>query len=418
GKSRPQEQEQLLGDVAISDGILQHDLGRKLVGRFVPETKLLEPGVEIRGVLVKLRTEQAWELLQTDVASNLEVLKGKIWSSGYPGTRWDSLFRSDYLHKNRGEEKCEECAGDDGVCMRSIEMTCQQLGCNETETVIRRRLDYQSGSIIHIGRVGSGDTVMRLGKDRDEIVERDGIIAFEMEGAGVWETFPNCLVIKGICDYAHRHKNKQSQGYAAATATAVAKSFLRSRKAGNFPAEAHGLLDVLFTTPYLDRKNRNPDVVQADPGCGKSVLAKHLVEDVIPTTTARKTCYFLFKDDVEDQKTMNSALSCVLHQLYLILRASRAHAPEQNRSMPDLSFILTSRPLQAIRREFQLRDSPGSSVIHLRGESQEEIQKISDEINIFIRARVQSVPHRTYLWAHLILDLIEKAADIDKVGDG
>lgn len=227
GKSRPQEQEQLLGDVAISDGILQHDLGRKLVGRFVPETKLLEPGVEIRGVLVKLRTEQAWELLQTDVASNLEVLKGKIWSSGYPGTRWDSLFRSDYLHKNRGEEKCEECAGDDGVCMRSIEMTCQQLGCNETETVIRRRLDYQSGSIIHIGRVGSGDTVMRLGKDRDEIVERDGIIAFEMEGAGVWETFPNCLVIKGICDYAHRHKNKQSQGYAAATATAVAKSFLR-----------------------------------------------------------------------------------------------------------------------------------------------------------------------------------------------
>lgn len=59
--------------------------------------------------------------------------------------------------------------------------------------------------------------------------------------------------------------------------------------------------------------------------------------------------------------------------------------------MPDLSFILTSRPLQAIRREFQLRDSPGSSVIHLRGESQEEIQKISDEINIFIRARVQSI---------------------------
>ncbi|KAK4643202.1 hypothetical protein QC761_403680 [Podospora bellae-mahoneyi] len=201
GKSRPQEQEQLLGDVAIRDGILQYDLGRKLAGRFVPETKLLEPGVEIRGVLVKLRTEQAWELLQRDVASNLEVLKGKIWSSGYPGMRWDSLFRSDYLHKNRGEEKCEECAGDDGVCMR---------------------------------------------------------------------------------------------GYAAATAAAVAKSLRMSRKAGNFPAEAHGLLDVLFTTPYLDRKNRNPNVVQADPGCGKSVLAKHLVDDVIPTTTARKSCYFFF----------------------------------------------------------------------------------------------------------------------------
>jgi len=66
---------------------------------------------------------------------------------------------------------------------------------------------------------------MKSGEDRDEIAARDGVIAFEMEGAGVWENFPGSLVIKGVCDYADSHKNKRWQGYAAATAAAVTKAF-------------------------------------------------------------------------------------------------------------------------------------------------------------------------------------------------
>ena len=70
-----------------------------------------------------------------------------------------------------------------------------------------------------------GDTVMKSGSHRDEIAKRDGIIAFEMEGAGVWDYFPS-IVIKGVCDYADSHKNKQWQPYAAATAAACTKAFL------------------------------------------------------------------------------------------------------------------------------------------------------------------------------------------------
>jgi nucleoside phosphorylase len=69
---------------------------------------------------------------------------------------------------------------------------------------------------------------MRSGEDRDDIAARDGVIAFEMEGAGVWENFISSLVIKGVCDYADSHKSKRWQGYAAATAAAVAKSFLET----------------------------------------------------------------------------------------------------------------------------------------------------------------------------------------------
>ncbi|KAJ6438047.1 MYB DNA-binding domain-containing protein [Purpureocillium lavendulum] len=103
------------------------------------------------------------------------------------------------------------------------------------------------------------------------------------------------------------------------------------------------VLQALCTSPYLDRKNRNPDRVpgtcewlmshnqfqqwrdsksstmlwvSANPGCGKSVLAKHLVDTVLPTTQSRTTCFFFFKDDFEDQRTATSALSCILHQLF------------------------------------------------------------------------------------------------------
>ncbi|KAK7419635.1 hypothetical protein QQX98_003226 [Neonectria punicea] len=52
-------------------------------------------------------------------------------------------------------------------------------------------------------------------------------------------------------------------------------------------------------------------VVSADPGCGKSVLAKHLVNNKLPQHAT--VCYFFFKD--QDQNTVRQALCALLHQL-------------------------------------------------------------------------------------------------------
>lgn len=52
-----------------------------------------------------------------------------------------------------------------------------------------------------------------------------GVLCFEMEAAGLVNSFP-CLVIRGICDYADSHENKRWQGYAAGTAAACAKEVL------------------------------------------------------------------------------------------------------------------------------------------------------------------------------------------------
>uniref|UniRef100_A0A8H7N716 NB-ARC domain-containing protein n=1 Tax=Bionectria ochroleuca TaxID=29856 RepID=A0A8H7N716_BIOOC len=66
---------------------------------------------------------------------------------------------------------------------------------------------------------------MKSGKDRDGIAMEHDIVAFEMEGAGVWDEVP-CLIVKGICDYADSHKNKRWQNFAAATAASVMKAIL------------------------------------------------------------------------------------------------------------------------------------------------------------------------------------------------
>jgi nucleoside phosphorylase len=66
---------------------------------------------------------------------------------------------------------------------------------------------------------------MKSGEGRDRIAAAEGVIAFEMEGAGVWDNFP-CIIIKGACNYADSHKSKVWQRYAAATAAACAKAFL------------------------------------------------------------------------------------------------------------------------------------------------------------------------------------------------
>lgn len=81
------------------------------------------------------------------------------------------------------------------------------------------------GPQVFMGRVASGNAVMRSSEHRDAIARRHGVIAFEMEGAGAWDEVP-CIVVKGICDYADSHKSKLWQNFAAASAASVAVAIL------------------------------------------------------------------------------------------------------------------------------------------------------------------------------------------------
>ncbi|ETS77629.1 hypothetical protein PFICI_09691 [Pestalotiopsis fici W106-1] len=218
-------------------------------------------------------------------------------------------------------------------------------------------------------------------------------------------------------------------------------------------------------------------LVSADPGCGKSVLAKHLIDVTLQPATI---CYFFFKD--QDQNTVRQALCALLHQLFsqkpfLIKHAMNEYSKngqglvnitaslwnifdsavqdsqagaivvfldaldecaesefedlvrhlkprylEDRSSSHKLKFLLTSRPYNQIVSEFRdLVDNIPR--IHIPGE--EHSDAISQEVNLVIENRAKSlglssdltthltgklleIPHRTYLWVHLVFDDLEK----------
>ncbi|KAL4787640.1 purine and uridine phosphorylase [Aspergillus varians] len=55
-----------------------------------------------------------------------------------------------------------------------------------------------------------------------------------------------------------------------------------------------------------------PLLVSADPGCGKSVLARYLIDSYLPRSAT--ICYFFFKDQVQDR--VWQMLCALLHQLF------------------------------------------------------------------------------------------------------
>lgn len=93
--------------------------------------------------------------------------------------------------------------------------------------------------------------------------------------------------------------------------------------------------------------------VSANPGCGKSVLAKYLIdqEKALEATKSRTTCYFFFKDDNEEQNSVTTALSALLHQLFsqkesLIQHAMKDYKSEGNK-LPQLFHKLWNILLMA-----------------------------------------------------------------------
>jgi NACHT domain len=239
----------------------------------------------------------------------------------------------------------------------------------------------------------------------------------------------------------------------------------------NTNARARECHQVFKTSGYEEHKNRNLDRVEgtcqwvindplyqswlastnddlllitADPGCGKSVLSKSLIDGELKSQGPRSTCYFFFKDN-DDQNSLSDALCSLLHQLFTyrphllsyatpffdrngnnlqketaqlweillqattdpdagdvvcILDALDECALEGQVSLIDflttfynsstmktsrgstLKFLVTSRPYNNIERGFyRIRD--GLETIRLAGE--EENKQISTEINAVIR---------------------------------
>lgn len=213
-----------LGDVIISNSVVEYDFGKQYPDGFKRKTDVLDtlgrPDQEIRGFLKALDARRTRMEYQERIVHHLHALRETDGMWRHPQID-DVLFESSYVHKHY-EQASPCCCDGDSICEGALDTSCADIGCKDSE--VRRRRSEADISM-HIGRVASADTVMKSAQHRDKITKRERAIAFEMEAAGVWDIIP-CIIIKGVCDYADSHKNKSWQKYAAATGASAAKAFL------------------------------------------------------------------------------------------------------------------------------------------------------------------------------------------------
>ncbi|KXX76569.1 Regulatory protein AfsR [Madurella mycetomatis] len=239
GVPKAGDKEMLLGDVAISNSLYPDGFVRKAGA----QDNLAGLNKEISGIINMIQnTEYKKRILHQKTASILKDLRQREYKYRLPNPVSDKLFLPGYRHKHQGSPTCPcqyHVEESDPVCEKAIEKPCEELGCEDNFLIARARYKERLAAaaspddvsvpmfdpLIHIGRVASGDTVMKSAVTRDIIAETEQVIAFEMEGAGIWEHLP-ALVVKGVCDYADSHKNKSWQHYAAGSAASAAKALL------------------------------------------------------------------------------------------------------------------------------------------------------------------------------------------------
>lgn len=221
-----------LGDVVVSasrdsdGGVFQYDFGKAIQGQGFQHTRLLnQPPTILRTAMTGLRTQYERKGHQLEKAIQDILEKNTRIRQKYkrPESSTDRLFQPGAIHT------CEDCA---------------QCAEDPSKVVLRAsRASDDDDPAIHYGLIASGNELMKDALIRDRLAAEKDVLCFEMEAAGLMNTFP-CLVIRGICDYSDSHKNKWWQGYAAMVAAAYTKDLLRRIPSNRIEAERR-ISDIL-----------------------------------------------------------------------------------------------------------------------------------------------------------------------------
>ncbi len=82
------------------------------------------------------------------------------------------------------------------------------------------------------GPIASANELLKRPAKRDELRDKFGVKAVEMEGSGIadasWNHDKGYLVVRGTCDYCDSHKNDDWQEYAAAVAAGYTRALIES----------------------------------------------------------------------------------------------------------------------------------------------------------------------------------------------
>ncbi|KAF4833518.1 Ankyrin-1 [Colletotrichum siamense] len=198
-----------LGDVVVSNptaaspGVIQYDFGKTVqAGRFQLSGALNKPPQDLLAAVAKLRADHQLRPSRiSDYLAGMRERNPSMDAYTYRGAGQDRLYEATYEHVG---DSCDDC---------------------DLSQLVRRRPRSNNSPWIHYGIVASANQVMKHGQTRHHLAHELDVLCFEMEAAGLMDSFP-CLVVRGICDYSDSHKANQWQEYAAATAAAYTKELL------------------------------------------------------------------------------------------------------------------------------------------------------------------------------------------------
>ena len=138
--------------------------------------------------------------------------------------------------------------------------------------------------------------------------------------------------------------------------------------------------------------------VTADPGCGKSVLSRHLVDSYMTRATASDEqdiiCYFFFKDDADSNRSATNALASILHQIFAQDSSLLRHAlPLYRANGTRLGQIF--EPLWEIFHSVVTESSNRKITILL--DALDECEEMTRNLLVFEFAELFSSPERCFL---------------------
>lgn len=204
-----------LGDVLVcvpeksSSGIVHYDLGKDTESGFMLNGRQAETPAIVRAAI-----------------GNIQLTKKRPFRTGNTFATQLAIFQNNAADIKFGCRIQEE---------DTLFASSEEEGVPQT-LIEREPRDGSERTQVWYGNIGSGSSMMRNARRRDDLRDMYDLIGLEMEAAGIMNTLPTG-VIRGVCDYGDGQKNKNWQPYAAAVAAVYAKGILYtiSPKAARVP---------------------------------------------------------------------------------------------------------------------------------------------------------------------------------------
>ncbi|KAM0228240.1 hypothetical protein ACHAPO_010888 [Fusarium lateritium] len=216
GGGVPTQYDVRLGDIVVgspsyrSGGLIQYDHGKTIQGKGIDFMGTFnQPPVSVLATITKLSAQHVRKGHNLNqIVEDMLSKNPNLVEEGFqrPNDDTDKLYESRFIHPRVGA-KCSD--------------VCHASNLKQRDP----RTNGQGKPNIHYGLIASGSQLMEDAIARDKLAEKEYVLCFEMEAAGLANHFP-CVVIRGICDYSDSHRGRTWQGYAALVAAAYAKQLL------------------------------------------------------------------------------------------------------------------------------------------------------------------------------------------------